>query len=68
MVSVVPLAVAEEIAAMVLHKAGALERELADRKRAHEEDMATMLALLTEKDARISQLEGQLQKIADALE
>jgi len=58
---------AEEIAAMVLHKVGALERELADRKRAHEEDMATMLALLTEKDARISELEGRLRKVADAL-
>jgi hypothetical protein len=62
-----PPSAAEEIAAMVLHKVGALERELADRKRAHEEDMATMLALLTEKDARISELEGRLQKVADAL-
>jgi hypothetical protein len=62
-----PPSAAEEIAAIVLHKVGALEKELADRKRSHEEDMATMLALLTEKDARISSLEGQLQKIADAL-
>jgi len=58
---------AEEIAAMVLHKVGALERELADRKRAHEEDMATLLALITEKDARISELEGRLRKVAAAL-
>ena len=58
---------AEEIAAMVLHKVGALERELADRKRAHEEDMATLLALITEKDARISELEARLRKVADAL-
>lgn len=65
--AVAPPSVAEEIAAMVLHKVGALEKELADRKRAHEEDMDTMRFLLTEKDARITALEGQLQKIADAL-
>lgn len=58
---------AEEIAAMVLHKVGALEKELADRKRAHEEDMATMLALLTEKDARITELEARIQSAAKAL-
>ena len=59
--------VAEEISVTILAKVGALESELTNRKRAHEEDVATLRALLAEKDVEIAALKDKIRKSLHAL-
>ena len=64
---VVAPSVAEEISVTILAKVGALETELTHRKRAHDEDVATLRALLAEKDVEIAALTEKIRKSLDAL-
>ena len=64
---VVAPSVAEEISVTILAKVGALESELTNRKRAHEEDVATLRALLAEKDVEIAALTEKIRKSLQAL-